>query len=89
MYNIIELYNTSKDYRLLYQLLSDNFRVVCFIENPKQLIALFKPSAKYYPYWRLSVPGQCYLEFDYNNLTVEDFIEECDSLKLQFIESNK
>ena len=80
-------YKTSTDYNRLYELIQ-NQRIVCFIQDDKRKNVCASPLIFNESSINIGVPGISYISaFDFKEMTMkEDFIQQCKSCNLEFLD---
>lgn len=85
-----ELYEVSRDYKRLFDLVNEGHRVACYVDyNDKSKyrdLATYRGVQKYSKTWELTSRGISYTQFDPEIETKDDFIQDCERLNLEFID---
>ncbi len=87
-----DLYEVSKNYQQLFKLISEGYRVVCFVDyNDKAKfrdVAVYRGVQKYCNTWELTARGISYTQFDPEIDNIEYFIQDCERINLEFFDQS-
>ncbi len=90
MFQHSDLYEVSKNYQRLFKLISEGYRVVCFVNyNDKAKfrdVAVYRGIQKYCDTWELTARGISYIQYDPEIDCETDFISDCEQNDIEFID---